>query len=257
MGGRSGFLVAVAVLGLAMAVPAVAEKSAQRDAGPLVGIFNADFSPEKLSRTKPTPIRFTVTLNFNTRIERPPPMRELLLSLDRQISLDVKEIPTTKDMPRCLSGLRPRLRVGQVRKDCGPAVVGHGRMDVEVQFPGQAPVLVASDLVALNGGVENGKAKMYLYSYFSAPVTGSVVTTMELEKIRKGRYGLEAIATIPKIAGGSGSITSFALSLKRGVLSATCPDGRLDFRAKGVFSDGTRGGEPIVRTCTPRAEARR
>lgn len=254
MGGGLGFLVAVAALGLATTVPAVAGKSVHRDAGNPTGIFNADFSPKKLSKTKPTPIRFTATVKFK---ERPPPMKELLLRFDRRVNLDIEKIPTTKEVPGCLSGSGPRQTVGQVRKACGPAVVGYGRMDVDVQFPDQPPVQVASQMVALNGSVEGGKATLYLYSFFSAPLTGSIVTTVQLEKIRKGRYGMEAISTIPKIAGGSGSVTSFALSLKRGILSATCPSGRLGFQGKAVSSDGTRRGGPVVRTCTPKPEARR
>ncbi|HST70156.1 MAG TPA: hypothetical protein VLI94_10915 [Solirubrobacterales bacterium] len=250
-------MAAVAVLGLATAIPAVAGKSAHRVADNPIGLFNADFSPSALSKKKPTPIRFTATTRIKAGTAHPPPLKELRLKLDRQVSLDLKEIPTTADVEGCLPRSVRIPSVGKVRKDCGPAVVGYGRMDVEVQFPDQNPVQVASQIVALNGGIEGGTAKLYLYSSFSAPVTGAIVTTMQIEKIRKGRYGLEAIATIPKIAGGSGSITSFALTFKRGVLSATCPDGRLNFHGKPVFAESAGPGESIVRTCVAKPEARR
>jgi deazaflavin-dependent oxidoreductase (nitroreductase family) len=61
------------------------------------------------------------------------------------------------------------------------------------------------------------------------------VTTVKIKKINKGRYGLLATASIPKIAGAAGSVTSFSLVVdkkftykgkKVSVLSAKCPDGK-------------------------------
>jgi hypothetical protein len=257
MGGRSGYLVAVVVLGLATAVPAVAEKSAHRDVAQPIGVFHAHFSPSALPKTRPAPARFTVTANFKPAIGHPPPLKELRLKLDRHARLSLEKTPTAEDVPGCSPGSGPPRSLGETRKACGPAVVGNGRMDVEVQFPDVAPVPVESRLVALNGGIEAGKAKIYFHSYFSAPISGAIVTTMEVEKIREERYGLEATATFPKIAGGNGSITSLALSLKRGVLSASCPDGRHDFYGKAVFADNTHLGHRMVSPCAARTEARR
>ena len=68
------------------------------------------------------------------------------------------------------------------------------------------------------------------------PVPAAIVTTVKIKKIHNGRYGLKSVATIPKIAGGSGSVTSFSLKIdkkftykgkKVSVLSAKCPDGKL------------------------------
>ena len=49
------------------------------------------------------------------------------------------------------------------------------------------------------------------------------------------------MATIPKIAGGSGSVTDFNLTInKKGYLLAKCPDGHLDAQGEAIFADGTR-----------------
>ena len=74
------------------------------------------------------------------------------------------------------------------------------------------------------------------------------MTTVKIKKVHNGRYGLKSVATIPKIAGGSGSVKSFSLTInKKGVLTAKCPDGKLQANATAIFSDGTkasRGDHP-------------
>jgi hypothetical protein len=78
------------------------------------------------------------------------------------------------------------------------------------------------------------------------------VTTLKIKKVKNGRYGLKTVATIPKIAGGSGSVKTFNLAItKRGVLSAKCPDGKIQAKATAKFSDGTQAGPAtIIRPCT-------
>ena len=83
------------------------------------------------------------------------------------------------------------------------------------------------------------------------PTPAAVVTTVKIKKIHNGRYGLLAQSSIPKIAGGSGSVTHFNLTInKKGVLTAKCPDGKLQAHGTAVFSDGTRPSAEVIRTCT-------
>jgi hypothetical protein len=69
------------------------------------------------------------------------------------------------------------------------------------------------------------------------------------------------VASIPVIAGGAGSPISFSLKIgrtftyqgkKQGYIAAKCPDGHLNAKGTGVFSDGTRLTGSIVRPCTPK-----
>jgi hypothetical protein len=81
-------------------------------------------------------------------------------------------------------------------------------------------------------------------------VTGAIVTTVKIKKVHNGRYGLQSVASIPKIANGAGSVKSFNLAItKKGVLMAKCPDGKLQAKATGIFADGTKATGSIVRTC--------
>lgn len=244
MGGRLATLILV----LLMLVTAGGAGAASN----LPTFFNAEVWPAKLSKTKPTPITFDFTFFVKTlEDQHPPALKELRLEGDKHAVVDVRGIPT------CGPGdLSVRRSFEELRKMCRPALIGSGHVEVSVQFPDYPLFTLESDVLAINGGIEGRVTTLYLHAYFPAPVTGWTVATVEVRKIRKGRYGMEAIASIPKIAGGAGSITRFRLTLKRGIVLAACPDGRLQARGTAVFSDGTRGPGTVIRTCTARETAR-
>ena len=65
--------------------------------------------------------------------------------------------------------------------------------------------------------------------------------------------------TIPKIAGGAGSVTSFNLKIdkkysykgkKVSVLNLGCPTPKLPVHIESIFSDGTKLEAELIRTCT-------
>jgi hypothetical protein len=84
-------------------------------------------------------------------------------------------------------------------------------------------------------------------------VTAALVTTVKVKKIHNGRYGLLS-AAVPKIAGGSGSVTFFTLTLKKGIISATCPDGHLNAHGTAKFDDGSSLSGTVVRPCTGKGD---
>ena len=167
-------------------------------------------------------------------------------------STDKNGAINVKGLAVCKSGQLQSRDTNAARKACPKAIIGTGKTTVEVQFPEQNPINVNSELLVFNGGFSGGTTTLYIHAYFSAPVTGAIVTTLKIKKVHNGRYGLKTVATIPKIAGGSGSVKSFNLKInKKGVLTAKCPDGKLQAKATAKFSDGTQAGPAtILRTCT-------
>ena len=176
--------------------------------------------------------------------KHPPALREVLIEGDKYGSISVKGIPT------CASGQLQSRTSKAAREACGPALIGSGKTDVEIKFPEQPPIDVHSELLAFNGGFKGGVTTLYIHAYLTAPVVAAVVTTVKVKKVHKGRYGLESIATVPKIAGGSGSVTFFTLTLNKGIISATCPDGHLQAQGTAVFANGIRARGTVVRPCT-------
>jgi hypothetical protein len=208
--------------------------------------YDGGFSPKVLSKKKPTPISFFLWSKIRTVSgEHPPAIREFQLDGDKNVKVDVKGVPA------CTSGKLQSQTTAAARKACGSeTIVGSGTTEVEVQFPEQPPIDVKSELLAFNGGFKGGVTTLYIHAYLTAPVTAAIVTTVKIKKVKKGRYGTQSIATIPKIAGGAGSVTYFKLKFDKGILFATCPDGRLQAHGTAVFDDGTKASATVVRPCT-------
>lgn len=249
-GRRGGYLAAViavvALAGLTL-VSSVFAKPEKVIVGNLEVEYDGGFSPQALPKNKLTPISFFLWSKLRTVDgTHPPAIREFKLEGDKNVAIDVKGVPT------CTSGKLQSQTTSAARKVCGPAIVGSGTTDVEVQFPEQPPIGVHSELLAFNGGFKGGVTTLYIHAYLTAPVTAAIVTTVKIKKVKKGRYGTESIATIPKIAGGSGSVTYFKLKFDKGIIFAKCPDGRLQAHGTGVFADGTKASATVIRPCTPK-----
>ncbi|HKF81392.1 MAG TPA: hypothetical protein VKB23_00345 [Solirubrobacterales bacterium] len=209
--------------------------------------YNGGFTPKVISKTKPTPIAFNAAAkiaSLDPAEKHPPAVGEVVIEGDKHGSINVRGIPT------CTSGKLQSRTSAAARKACGPALIGSGKTDVEVQFPEQPPIPTHSELLAFNGGTKGGVTTLFIHAYLSAPVVAAVVTTVKIKKVHRGRYGLESIASVPRIAGGAGSVTFFTLTLKKGIISATCPDGHLQARGTAVFADGTKANGTVIRPCT-------
>jgi len=228
---------------------AAAEKPVRVVVGEIEGVFNGGFSPKVLSKKKPTPIAFNISgklrsLNPNPNEQHLPALKEFQLEGDKHVSIDVKGIPV------CSATKLQSTDTAHAEKACGPALIGTGKTEVGIKFPEQHEIPVKSDLLAFNGGVRGGVTTLFIHAYITVPTPAAIVTTVKIKKIHKGRYGLGSVASIPKIAGGNGAVKSFSLSLPKGVLFATCPDGHLDARGVAVFADGTKVAGGVVRNCT-------
>jgi hypothetical protein len=235
-------LVAVSVAGIATG----ANKPVTVVAGNLEFTFNGGFSPSKLPKNKLAPISLNASGKIKTKDgSHPPALKQVIVETDKNGAINVK------GLPKCTSGKLQSRDTKAAEKACKSAIIGTGQTKVEVQFPEQAPIEVDSKLIVFNGGYSGGTTTLFIHAYFSAPVTGAIVTTVKIKKHKNGRYGLKSVATIPKIAGGSGSVKSFNLNItKKGVLTAKCADGKLQAHATAMFADNTKASATIIRTCT-------
>ncbi|MGD9735531.1 MAG: hypothetical protein AB7V58_07990 [Solirubrobacterales bacterium] len=220
--------------------------------------FTADghFTPKALPKKTPAPIALKVSGKIGTTDgSHPPALKTVEIETDKNGFINVKGIPA------CKGGQLQSRDTKAAEKACGDAIMGTGKTTVEVAFPEQKPIPVSSKLLLVNGGVSGGTTTLYVHAYFNAPITGAIVTTVKVKKHKNGRYGLKSIATIPKIAGGAGSVTSFNLTVDRNVkvgrktyhpLTAKCTDGKLQAQALAKFADGTQAKTEFVRACTPK-----
>jgi hypothetical protein len=245
-------LVLVALVGVGSAT---AEKPVTVEAGNLEFTFDGGFAPKKLPKKKMAPITLSASGKINAKDgTHPPALTSAIVETDKNGAVFVKGLPV------CKSGALQSRTTAAAKKACSKSIIGSGKTTVEVQFPEQKPILVNSALTVFNGGQRGGTTTFYIHAFFTAPISGAIVTTVKIKKIHRGRYGLKSVATIPKIANGSGSVLSFDLKIgkrytykgkKVSVLSAKCTDGKLQARASALFADGTKASADIIRTCTP------
>lgn len=229
-------LVAIASVTAAIGVA----KPAKTVVGNVEVEFEGGLSPKLLPAGKPAPITSLLWGKVRTLDgSHPPALRKLRVMGDEEVELHLEV------RPRCRLPVSGRLTTADIQKLCEPSIVGGGRIEGVVEFPEGESIDFESDLVAVKGG----PTTVYAYASFTAPVTASIAIPIEVKKVRRGRFGTESIASLPKIAGGSGSVTYFTLKLEKGVLRATCAEGRLDGRVTAVLAGGTRASVDLSRPC--------
>lgn len=224
--------------------------------GNLTLTTDGGFKPKALSKKTPTPISLQAEAKIATTDgSHPPALQEVILETDKDGFIDTKGIPT------CTSGKLQSRDTKAAEKACPTAIIGSGKTTVEIAFPEQKPISTNSKLLVFNGGTSGGKTTLYIHAYITVPTPAAIVTTVKIQKHPNGPYGLKSVATIPKIAGGSGSVTSFQLEIEKGIkvggktynpLTAKCTDGKLQVKAQGKFADGTVANTEFVRACTPK-----
>lgn len=250
-GRRGGYLAAViAVVALAglTVVGSVFAKPQKVIVGNIEVEYDGGFSPKAMPKNKLIPISFFLWSKIRAVDgKHPPAIKEFKLEGDKNVEVDVKGVPA------CTPGKLQSQTTAGARKACGEeTIVGSGTTEVEVQFPEQPPIDVKSELLAFNGGFKGGVTTLYIHAYLTAPVTAAIVTTVKIKKVKKGRYGTESVAVVPKIAGGSGSVTYFKLKFEKGILFGKCPDGKLQAHGTAVFADSTKASATVIRPCTPK-----
>ncbi len=217
---------------------------------------NGSFSPKALSRTEPTPVALNIAGKIKTADgSHPPAVRKIVIEGDRNVTF------STEGFPVCKGSQLQATSTKAAEAACGDAIIGSGSTTVSIAFPEQPPIPANSPLLLFNGGEKGGVTTLYAHAYLTQPIVTAVVTTVKVERISNGRYGIKSTAAVPVIAGGSGSPTGFSLLInkkytykgkKLSVLTAKCPDGKLLGNAEATFDDGTKAKTNVISTCTPK-----
>ena len=246
----------VAVAGLSVAGVAPAAKPTVVRAGNLILKLNGGVSPKRLPRNRLAPIALRVSGDILTVDgSHPPAARTVIADFDRHGTVNARGLPV------CRIGQLVARDTRAAKAACRSAIVGSGKTTVRVAFPEQRPFFSTGPLVLVNGGVRGGVTTMYIHAYVNVPAPTALVTTVKIKKIRKGRFGTRAIAAIPTIAGGSGSVTSFDLKIQRSFrrngsrqsyLLARCANGRFFALGTVAFAGGPRVSGTVVRACSVR-----
>lgn len=243
---------------IALVFAAVAIGSPNRKiwcAGNICVADDGGISPTKLPRHEQAPVTARLNAEIGTRDgSHPPAFESMDLKIEKNISIDPVGLPT------CRVGQLQATSSAAAKRACGDAIVGSGKAEVEVAFPEQAPFRSTGPLVLFNGGLEGATTTLLLHAYVNVPAPTAIVTKAKVTRIHDGRFGLRIQATVPKIAGGSGSVTKFELEVgrkftyegkKKSFLTASCPNGVWMAKGEAKFVDGTTLHITHPFPCTP------
>lgn len=251
-----GSLALAAVLVVSATGIAVAEKPTVVRTGNLILNLNGGVNPQRLPKRKLAPIALNVSGQITTAdSSQPPAAKEVTIDFDKHGAVNARGLPI------CRSGELQARDTAAAKRACPKAIVGTGTTTVRVAFPEQAPFNAKGPLVLFNGGVRGGVTTMFIHAYVAVPTPTALITTVKIKKIHKGPYGTRAVARIPVIAGGSGSVTSFKLTVhrlfkragrKQSYLLARCANGHFLAHATVAFTGGERIAGGVVRACKAR-----
>jgi hypothetical protein len=242
---------------------------------PLVATFGGTVSPRTLPRNEYAPVTANIFGRISTRDgTHPPALREAVVDIDRDVRINAKGYPTCRMRELTGRSTRASLRV------CGDSLLGEGIAKFGISFPEQdgkvhPDLLLASldnllpppRLLVFNGGEKGGKVTLLIHTFITVPAPTAIVATVTLS--RNGS-GLHAVATIPAVAEGQGSLLDFGFKFGKtyeykgeqvGYLEAKCPEGvfKVDFprllfeneaQVPGVPATTTLAGKLAV-PCTP------
>jgi hypothetical protein len=227
----------VALIGAAGAFAGVAQ------VGPLVLRGDGGIFPTKLPKNGQAPIGGYIDGRLDTVDgSHPPAIRRVIVDLDRAFHVNAKGLPV------CTETQLASRTTASAKKACRGSIVGSGEGTVEVAFPDQKPFSSKGQIVLFNGGIHGGATLLLIHAYVAVPAPTTVITTTKITRVRHGRFGLHAIAEIPNIAAGAGSVTGFRFRIKRtfnykkkekSYITASCPTGLLFAKAEVQFNDGT------------------
>jgi hypothetical protein len=241
-----------AVLALGGATIATAASTTVR-VGNLILTFGSNVSPKKLPKKRFAPIALRISGKARTSDgTHPSALRQVVVDIDKNGAL------YTRGLPVCRRAQLEARDTRAAKRVCGKAIVGKGRVDVQISFPEQRSITAHSPLILFNGGSKGRKTTLFIHSFITVPVPAAIVTTVTIKKIHKGRFGFHTIARIPVVAGGSGSLLNFNFKIKRifrykgkrrSYISARCRDGRFQAKVlKALFRN--EAGVPGVASTT-------
>jgi hypothetical protein len=137
--------------------------------------------------------------------------------------------------------------------------MGAGETEVDVHYAETEAVDLRSKLLVFKGGEEDGRTTLLLHAYLSNPISAAFVVPVIVARHPDRRFGIRAVARIPQLGGGAGSLVKFDLRIFGEVetrggrinpISATCSDGQLRVFDLGKFEDGERVETESIRACS-------
>ncbi len=195
----------------------------------------------------------------NPATPAPSPAVHDVIDFDQNLAL------VTKGLPTCSANAIQNKSTEEAEKACSDAIIGKG--EATTLLPLGTLYTAPAKVVAFNGTPQGGKPVVLLHAYVTTPLTTTLVLVGVVSDYGKEGYGPRLDVTIPPIAGGSGAITDFKVTIKRSwtykgkkmsFINAKCPKTKkLKYRGAFTYKDGTTITATHEQACTPKAEPKK
>jgi hypothetical protein len=252
---RRGWLTG-AVTTLLLALLTVTSATAtQIRSGKLIVDADFGFAPRALPRAENVPVELFGGARLRMSDGTYPPVASFIeAEFERTGYVETRGLPICP--PKRLEARTPP----SARKACPDSIVGTGFGEGVVLFPEQGPIEASSPITFFNGPPIGGDPTVIAHAYLSIPAPTSILVRFRIKRLGSGYFGTRIEATVPRLAGGAGSITRFRVRLGRkwayggkqlSFVSAHCAHaGPHRFaRGKVKFSDGTVLRGSIFTSC--------
>jgi hypothetical protein len=216
--------------------------------------IDAVISPKKLSKTALRPATLKVTTKTTTTTAAngvPSPAIQAIVDFDKNAKL------FTKGLPTCDSAKLQSTSTEAALAACGSAKIGSGKASVLLPV-GVQVFTEPTTVTAFNGVPKGGKPVVLLHAYGAAPVQTTLVLVGTVSNYNKEGYGPRLQLDIPAIAGGTGALTDFQVTInkkftykgkRRSFVSAKCSSKKLKARGAFTFKDGETLTALSTQTC--------
>jgi hypothetical protein len=245
----------VVLTGVILAMAATAQ-AIRLPVGNIVIIADGGFTPTTLPKRENAPIRLYGSAKFTTTDgTRPSPLRTLTIEFDKHGAVE------TRGLEKCTMGKLVATTTKVARNLCPEAIVGTGFGTALVELPEQRGIEASSPLTLFNGPVKHGNPTVLGHAHIDYPGPTTYVISIEIEKIRNGRYGFRTVAKFPRIVNDYGSPLRGNLKIGKtwkyrgrtlSYANAHCADGRLQAHAEFSFKNGDVAQGTVFRPCKVR-----
>ena len=181
------------------------------------------------------------------------------------IDFDKNTTVETKGLPTCNATLLQSASTEVAEQKCGKAKIGTGSGTALLPLGQTQPEV--TKVTAFNGAPQNGKPVVLLHAYGTSPLQTTLVLTGVVSEYDKEGFGPRLDVAVPPIAGGSGAITDFTVTInkkwtykgqKMSFISAKCPASKkLEARGAFTYKDGMTLTALATQSCSQAPEPKK
>lgn len=249
---------------VAIAIPVSAAMGGETVTGPdgNTQSMEATISPKALFKKTSSPGSLFVDVTTGTTGSAngaPSPAVHDIIDFDQNLAL------ATKGLPTCNASKLQNTSTEVAERACAGAIIGKG--EATTLLPLGTLYTEPTKVTAFNGVPQGGKPVVLLHAYGTSPVQTTLVLVGVVSNYGKEGYGPRLDVTIPPIAGGSGAITDFKVTInkswtykgkKMSFVNAKCPASKkLKYRGAFTYADGVTITATHTQPCTPKAEPKK